>query len=352
MTKTKKRIMMKLYIKGMSSDKSTKSEPNGLSAVRTRHLLPSKKLAMKLLAGILLLLVALGTRAQQESAFTQYVFNNLTLNPAYAGYREAMDLTAIHRSQWVGFEGAPQTSVVSFNTPLNANRLAVGATLMNDRIGPSNQTSFSADFTYRLPVSQRSTLAFGLKGTASLYQASIADLELIDPTDELYATNTKGVFMPNVGVGAFYYNEDFFVGLSVPRLLKNDMYNPDNQDVSTMVATTQPTAYLMSGAVFEVNREIKFNPTVLIKHTEGAPLSAGLFANFIFWDTWRAGAFYNYGEMAGGVVQWQINNQLRIGYSFDVAVNELIATNLGSHELMLNYRFKFRRKRIVYPRYF
>lgn len=328
------------------------SEPNELDSVGISNTTPINKMTMRLLVAVLLVFVTFGVHAQQESAFTQYVFNNLAINPAYAGYREAMDITAVHRSQWVGFEGAPQTSVVSFNTPLNNNRLAVGTSLINDKIGPSNQTSFSADFTYRLPVNERSTLAFGLKGTASIYQASLADLELINPADELYSTNTKGVFMPNVGAGAFYYNEDFFVGLSVPRIMKNDMYDSSNPDMSTMVATTQPTAYLMSGAVFDINREIKFNPTVLIKHTEGAPISGGLFANFIFWDEWRAGAFYNYAEMAGGVVQWQINNQFRIGYSFDVAVNELIATNLGSHELMLNYRFKFRRQRIVYPRYF
>lgn len=332
--------------------KSSKSEPIAKLSVDIHNQTPMETLSMRLLGCLLLLSVSLGAAAQQESAFTQYVFNNLSINPAYAGYREAMDITALHRSQWVGFEGAPQTSVVSFNTALNKDEIALGATLMNDKIGPSNQMSFSADFAYRFKLTNRSTLAFGLKGTASLYQAKLAELELINPEDELYLTNSSNVFLPNVGFGAFFYRKDFFIGLSVPKMLKNKMETHKNPEVGTMAATTKPTAYLMGGMIWTLNREVKFNPTVMIKGTEGAPLSAGVFANFIFWDKWRAGAFYNYKEVAGAVVQWQINHQFRLGYSFDVATNEMIATNLGSHELMLNYRFRFRRSRIVYPRYF
>ncbi len=300
--------------------------------------------------------------AQQESMFTQYIYNTQVINPAYVGYREALSITAHHRSQWIGFKGAPSTQTVSIYSPLKKAELALGAVLIHDKIGPTSETDLQFDFAYRVRLSNRATLSFGTKVSAGLYQLNLSGLDISSnyyhllnqsvPTDELYMYNTTGLILPNIGFGMYYYKKLYFLGISSPKMLRNRLEKRNSANFELGQGRTEPTLYLQGGYLFEIDKDFKLQPTGLIKVTANAPLSVGLFMSAIFIEDIKVGAFYHFGETAGALVQYQINDQIRLGYSFDIATNRLISTNFGSHEIMFNYLFNYRRKRIVYPRYF
>jgi type IX secretion system PorP/SprF family membrane protein len=293
---------------------------------------------------------------QQEALYTQFVYNKLDINPGYAGYKEVLNFTALHRSQWIGFKGAPTTQSLSFNTPLQVDELAVGGSITHDKIGPTNELELSFDFAYRLRLTNRATLSFGMKATAGLFQANFTDLDLISDyygqQDEFFQYNPKSVLLPNIGFGMFYYEKDYFLGLSVPKMLRNSLTRSENELHSVLKGNTEPTAYLMGGKVFKLNREWKILPAAIIKGTKNAPMSFAVHANVVYMDQMMVGLFYNFQEVAGGLIQWQLNRQWKLGYSFDLPISSLIRTSSGSHELMLNCTIATRKKRIVYPRIF
>jgi type IX secretion system PorP/SprF family membrane protein len=308
------------------------------------------------ITALVLVLFAATSIAQQEALYTQFVYNKLDINPGYAGYKEVMNFTALHRSQWIGFKGAPTTQSLSFNMPLELDELAIGGSLMHDKIGPSSEFSLSFDFAYRLRLTNRATLSFGAKATAGLFQANFTDLDLISDfygqQDEYFQYNPKAVFLPNVGFGAFYYKKDYFIGLSVPKILRNSLTREKNDLHEILNGRTEPTAYLMGGKVFKLDRDWKLLPAAIVKGTMNAPMSFAAHFNVVYMDQIMAGVFYNFQEVAGGLIQWQMNRQWKLGYSFDLATSSLIRTNYGSHELMVNFTVSTRRKRIVYPRIF
>ncbi len=294
--------------------------------------------------------------AQQEAMYTQYVYNKQFYNPAYTGFRETMNFSAQHRSQWVGFKGAPMTQLISMDTPLQLDELAVGGSVMHDKIGPSSELQLSADVAYRIRFTNRTTLSFGAKVTAGLYQSNLQDVDLIsdffETQDEYFMFNQKGVFLPNVGFGTFYHGKNFYVGLSAPKMLRNRLVEKGSDLYNMLYGRTEPTVYLHGGKTFKLNRYVKLQPNMLIKGTINAPISASVFMSMIYMDQLQAGVFYNFNEIAGGVIQWQMDKNWRLGYSMDLATSSLIRTNYGSHEIMVNYTMTNKRKRIIYPRYF
>lgn len=296
------------------------------------------------------------SQAQQEAMHAHFVNHMGIVNPGYTGYREAANISAIHRSQWVGFKGAPTTDYVVFDSPLQWDELAVGGSLMFDKIGPTTEMSLAGDFAYRLRLRNRSTLSFGVKGSLSMYQVNLMDLELIsDHTgggDELFDYNPGNLYLPNLGFGMFYHNTDWFVGLSSPRMIRNTIGNKEQQVYEGLTGKTEPTYYLAGGKTFKLNRDFKVKVTSLTRATKNAPLSTGVFSSLLIMDQFDVGFMYFYKEVAGLYASWSPNKKLSFGYSVDFATNALIRTNYGSHELMLNYYLKSKRKRIIYPRYF
>jgi type IX secretion system PorP/SprF family membrane protein len=294
--------------------------------------------------------------AQQDAMNAQYVINKLMINPAYAGYKEQPNFVAMHRSQWVGFKGAPMTTVLAFDSPLKKDEFAIGGTLMFDKIGPQTRYGFTADFAYRTRLTNRATLSFGAKATAELYQANITDLYLISDyyggVDDAFQNNIRGVFLPNIGFGAFYYKKDHYVGLSVPKLIRNKLEKRGTPAFEMLNGRQESTYLLTAGKFWKINKQLKLQPNMIIRGVWGAPISVGVFANAILMDQVTLGIFSHIGENAGALVQWQVNRQFKVGYSFDVATSALITTNFGSHELTASFIMATRKKRIVYPRYF
>jgi type IX secretion system PorP/SprF family membrane protein len=301
------------------------------------------------------LLGGLSTYAQQEAMFTHYMFNTLAINPAYAGSRDALTVTGLHRSQWVGFDGAPTTQTLTLHAPVFNDKIGLGLSVLNDKIGPLNTTAIYADFAYKIKISKKGKLAFGLKGGINLVQGDLNTLELGDANDASFTNNIESDLLPNFGFGMYYSTSKWYVGLSTPKLLENEFKN-STSTTTKAVAAEQRHYFLIAGTVFNLTSDgsLKLKPTTFIKLTNGAPLEADLTGMFIIKDKIELGAMFRTGDAAGLLVGYNFTDQLRFGYSFDWSyANTTFKYNNGSHEVMLRYDFIFNDKaKIRSPRYF
>lgn len=297
--------------------------------------------------------------AQQEAMISQFVMNTMAINPGYTGYRELQSINFTHRSQWVGFEGAPMTDVVTFDMALENNKkIAFGGSIMHDKIGPTSELGVTASFAYRLQISRTKILSMGLQGYAGLIQANFTNLIIGSQqyeqvvVDDLLAMNPDNVFVPNAGFGLYYHTPKFFVGISAPRMLRSKIDDVNVSNTVSVNGRTQPTLFLMGGKNFEINSFYDLQPALFVKGTQGAPISIGANLNLLYGEVMKLGVFYNYREVIGAMFQYRISTRTRLGYSFDMSSNRLGRTNLGSHEISVAYVFRDLRRRIVYPRKF
>ena len=287
--------------------------------------------------------------AQQDPMYSQYMFNTLAINPAYAGSADLLNVTALYRHQWTQFDGAPVTQTLTAHSPLGRESLGLGGTIVNDSYGPVQQTAFYADFSYRI-IFDRTKLAFGLKAGASLFQADLLSLNPLDQDDPAFAGNIESKLLPNFGAGVMYYSDRFYVGLSVPKLFQNKLWDsslPDFQD-----NTERMHGFLIAGMVFDINRYVKFKPSMLVRAVNGSPPSADLTANFLFYDKLWIGAMYRYEDAVGLLAQYEINNKIKIGYAYDYTISDLGRYNNGTHEIMLGVDFGRKYGGDKSPRYF
>lgn len=299
-----------------------------------------------------LLLGSIGTMAQQDAMFTHYMFNTLAVNPGYAGSRDVLTVTGLHRSQWVSFPGAPTTQTLTMHTPVFSERLGAGLSIVNDEIGPIRNTSGYIDLAYRLPVSDAGKLVFGLKAGINALQGEISTLTTQDGGDMALMQNIKSQIQPNFGFGVYYHTPKMYVGLSAPGLLENDFQADGGNGVTTY--EQQRHYFLIAGTVFPVNERINIKPTGFLKVTDGVPIEGDITGTAIFDDKFWLGLMYRTGDAAGLLAGVQITEQLAAGYSFDFSfLNETIEYNGGSHEVMLRYDFIFKdQEKIRSPRYF
>jgi len=297
----------------------------------------------------LLALVSFSVHAQQDPQYTHYMYNTTNINPAYAGSRGALSIFGLHRTQWAGLDGAPTTNAFSVNTPIGDSKVGLGVSFINDALGVMDENTISVDFSYTLDLNSRgSKLSFGLKGSANLLNVTYSDLLLYNPTDSQFQNDISGQFTPNIGAGVYWHNEKNYVGFSVPNFLETTRYNDNIQ--STM--TQRMSYYLMGGHVFELNPMLKFKPAVLLKATDGAPLQADVTANFLISNKFTLGAAYRWDAAVSGLVGYQINDGLFIGYSYDGETTKLANYNNGSHEIFLRFELFNKYRRVNSPRFF
>lgn len=324
------------------------------------------KHVFKFWAGALLLTFGAGgsVRAQQDKMFSQYMFNMMAINPAYAGSRDVLSMTALYRAQWIGIEGAPQTATFTADMPINRERVGVGLQLSNDKIGLINQTGAYLTYAFRIKLGERSTLALGLQGGAMSYRANYTEALLSPggggPSDPAFAQNVSKI-LPNFGTGVYLSNDRGYVGVSVPYLLKSTLTdfsaaNGDNRSV------LRRQAYLTSGFVIGLSPTIKIKPSFLARYAEGAPLGFDGNVNVWFNDrialgtSLRKNQFYSWtndsNDAVVGLVELQVSDQLRLGYAYDRTLNNLKSYGPSSHEFMIRYELGFGKSRILTPRYF
>ncbi|MFL9832392.1 type IX secretion system membrane protein PorP/SprF, partial [Flavobacterium sp. ST-87] len=209
---------------------------------------------------ISLMFTIVASYAQQDAQFTQYMYNTINVNPAYAGSRGAMSIFALHRTQWVGLDGAPTTNAVSINTPFNNSRLGLGISIINDKIGPTHENTIAADLSYTIPTSENVKLSFGIKATGNLFDLDPDRLTPEQAGDsKLQGFNNK--FTPNFGAGVYLHSDKAYLGFSVPNFIESNRY--DDNDVALF--KEKMTYYLIAGYVMDLNYNLKFKPALLTK---------------------------------------------------------------------------------------
>jgi type IX secretion system PorP/SprF family membrane protein len=295
---------------------------------------------------IALMFTGIVSYAQQDAQFTQYMYNTINVNPAYAGSRGAMSIFALHRTQWVGLDGAPTTNAVSINTPLNSSRLGLGVSVINDKIGPTHENTISADLSYTVPASETFKLSFGIKATANLFDLDVSRLSPKQAGDLSLQNFNK--FTPNIGAGIYLHSDKAYIGLSIPNFIETNRY--DDNDVK--IFKEKKSYYLIGGYVFDLNPTIKFKPALLTKMVAGAPLQVDLSGNFLFNDKFMVGAAYRVSAAMSGMVGFQVSDGMYIGYAYDLETTKLDNYNSGSHEVFLRYEIFKNNKKITTPRFF
>ncbi|EAQ99864.1 hypothetical protein FB2170_16121 [Maribacter sp. HTCC2170] len=299
--------------------------------------------------GLIVLFFNSNLHAQQDAQYTQYMYNTVSVNPGYAGSRGHLSIAALHRSQWVGLEGAPKTQTLNLHSPIGHNGMGMGVSLVNDEIGPTSETYFDIDFSYTVKTSDEGKLSFGVKGSAHLLDIRFSELNQFAP-DVTLQQDIDNKFSPNFGAGVYYHTNKFYAGLSVPRFLQTSHF--DESSIST--AKEQMNFYLITGYVFDLNTNLKFKPTVLSKVVQGAPLQLDLSANFMMNDKFILGAAYRWDAALSGMVGFQVNESLLIGMAYDREITELgsAAFNDGSFEIIFRYDFIKTKGYLKSPRFF
>lgn len=307
----------------------------------------------KIFLGIQMFILSLALNAQQDAMFTHYAYNTLAINPAYAGTRDALTVTGLSRMQWVSFDGAPVTQTLTLHTPIISQNIGLGVSVLNDKIGPTNNLSLYVDFSYKIKVSEKAHLSFGLKSGLHYKKADLNSLLVEDASDPFFMADEQSKLLPNFGFGLYYFSDKYYVGLSIPKLLENNFTeNTVSGDVN--LVSEQKHYFLIGGAVFKLSESIDLKPTSFLKITNGAPIELDITANFIFMDRFWTGIMYRTGDALGALAGINITDQFAVGYSFDwSASNRTFRYNQGSHEIMLRYDFIYKEKNMIRsPRYF
>lgn len=296
----------------------------------------------------IVLLVNSNVEAQQEAMYTQYMHNQLTVNPAYAGSSGMLSAMALARNQWQGFEGAPKTRTFSLHAPIEKYNLGTGVSIISDRIGPVKQNSFFIDFAWHMPL-RKGALAMGIKAGFDMMEINLAALKTDQSNDPYFQQNINNDYNLNFGVGLYYYSPRFYLGVSIPHMFEQ-LYYYNSKSKSTDFSKKH--YFVTSGTLIDLNEFIKLKPSVLFKIVSGAPVSIDVSANIILYDKFWIGANYRIEDSLGFMLQYQLSNQVRVGYAYDLTNSKIRTYSNGTHELMVSYDFNFSKRRVKNPRYF
>ncbi len=317
-----------------------------------------KKIRKIIVTGLLSIVCTMGY-TQQDAQYTQYMYNTISVNPAYAGSRGVMSIMGLHRSQWVGLEGAPRSQTLTLNTPIGNNeRVGLGLSIVNDEIGPTDETYFDIDFSYTIPTSETGRLSFGLKAGAHLLNINLQELSQFNQNDALFETNIDNKFSPQVGIGVYYHTNRFYFGLSAPNLLETNHFDESTtvsgSDAVSFLAEERINYYFIAGHVFDIGSDLKFKPAVLSKVVFGAPLQVDVSANFLMYERLTLGVAYRWSAAVTGQLGFQISDSMMIGFAYDRETTELGRSqfNDGSYEVMLRFELFKKYNRMLTPRFF
>src|SRR5690554_2979868 len=313
------------------------------------------KLKIKPLNFVLVLLMLLGTvktYGQVEPIMTQYMFNIQPYNPAYAGMWEKIGFSSLVRKQWVGINRSPLTQVISFHSPFNT-KVGLGLNVTNDVYALEKKLGVFGDYAYEIAVAPRTRLRLGLKVGFHNYSNPLPDYRL-DPNDEYdqaFAEYVDLQFLPNFGVGAFLYEDDYYIGLSMPKMLSNGY--KANLNIYNTEAQLQ-SIYLTAGCVFRLIQYnyLIFKPTLLLTANIGLPVQYDIGTNFLLYEQLWLGMMMRSGNALSFVSQWLIDKNLRIGFAMDVAYNELFPHQYGTYELSLGFSMDFFGRSYIRAKYF
>lgn len=301
-------------------------------------------------------LLALGgladATAQQDPHYTQYMYNMNVINPAYAGSKENLSFGLLYRKQWVDIEDSPTTMTFSGSSPVGKN-VGLGLSVINDKIGPVEETNIYADFSYTLNLGGEHRLALGLKAGVTLHDvglySDIGNGHVPDPGDPAFSENVNNTYF-NVGAGFFYYTQKYYLAFSVPNMLKSK--HLDYKTGSQKFGSETQHYFLTGGYVFQLTDNLKMKPSFMLKSAFDVSPSIDGSLNFLFFERFEIGATYRLDDSFGAMVNYAITPSLRIGYAYDHIISDLNVTTPASHEIMLLFDLNFPKKVSRSPRYF
>lgn len=299
----------------------------------------------------LILLVNIGY-SQQDAQYTQYMYNTVIVNPAYAGSRAGTSIFMLNRSQWAGLEGAPKTTNLSVHGKVRKN-VGLGISFYNDKIGPSIENNIAVDFSYTIPVSDNYKLSFGLKASMNLLNIDFDQLNLYNPDDFVFEDNVENQFSPNFGVGLYFHSKNTYFGVSAPHLMETihlDDYR--NTGSYSKVSNYRIHYYFIAGHVFNLNSELKFKPALLTKIVEGAPAQFDFSGSFLYNEKFTLGLSYRVDASFSAMVGFKTSDRFFIGYGYDLDTTGLSDYSSGSHELFLRFDILDKSRKVVSPRFF
>ncbi len=304
------------------------------------------------IAGVLLFISSIGF-AQQLPQFTQYMFNTISINPAYAGSRETLSIVGLHRSQWTGIEGGPQTQTLSAHTPLKNEKAGLGVSVIRDTPGFENYLYLYGDFSYTINLTEKTKLALGVKAGATHYNLDQEFLNDPEVTSDPFFGNYANRWNPNVGAGLYLHTKTWYFGASAPRLINVDNNRSETARID-YVALERISYYIIAGYVLDITENTKLKPSTLVKATNGAPISVDLNLNILFYEKFWLGGSYRYNKdtaSLAGIADFQVSKQLRVGYAYEHFISDLRPFLGATHEILLMYEL-FNERRIKSPRYF
>lgn len=299
-----------------------------------------------------LILSSKQSKAQQDPMYSQYMFNALAINPAYAGSRNVISATALYRNQWSGIEGAPRTGTFTIDAPTNNKKIGLGMQVYNDKLGIMNTTGLVLSSAYRIRMDE-ATLSFGLQGSVESYKANYSTVSLDEggvSNDPAFIENVNRAKF-NFGTGIYYNSDKFYVGIAIPKLYPNRLSKNSNA-ITDNPSKEEMHLFITTGFLFNLNDDFKLRPSFLLKAVRGAPIEGDINATLWIKDVLGIGAQYRTNADISGSLQIQATQQIRIGYAYDYSTTKLQNFNSGSHEIMLRYEFGFEKDKVISPRYF
>lgn len=276
--------------------------------------------------------------AQQEPMYTQYMDNLLVINPGFAGSKQNGNLLLVTRNQWAGFEGAPKTNSLSYNTRLSDEHVGMGFSVTSDRIGPQSHTGLHMDYSYILDISDKFRLGLGAKVGVNFYKSALTELNPLEP-DPIYAQDIYKNFLPNFGTGFYLYSDNTYFGLSVPDLIQNKITR--DEYITEYIQREEIHLYFVMGRKFRLARDFHLKASSMVRYVQIAPVTLDVTALFGFKERFWAGTMFRLGDAYGLIAQFKASDKMTIGYSYDLTYSELNAYNSGTHEIMFSYDLYF-----------
>jgi type IX secretion system PorP/SprF family membrane protein len=310
-----------------------------------------KKL-LYIIIGILTPAVYSQLSAQQDPQYTHYMYNTLSVNPAYAGSRDVLNISALDRQQWIGLDGAPNTQTVFIHSPLKNKKMGLGFSVVNDHIGPINQTFFYGDYSYTVKLTETMKLSFGVQAGLNWFQPKITNLTTIQANDPSFVGSTlQSVIKPNIGAGIYLHDDRWYFGVSAPRFIESKFDLSAHPSDTTSILERRHL-FFIGGLMIPVSSDLKLKPTFMVKTVKDAPVSIDITLEAIFRDQFSIGAGMRYKDSFYGLVGYQFTSQFKAGISYDYTSTKLQNVNNGTVELMLSYDFMNRQNKLRSPRYF
>lgn len=304
----------------------------------------------KILSIFLFTLLTVVAFSQQEAMYSQYMFNGLYLNPAYAGSHDYYSSTLMYRKQWVNFPGSPQSGTFAVDGPIYGKPMGIGLIAGYDKVGVTAQCDVFVNYSYHVKLGE-GKLAFGVKGGISQYKAQLTDLIYWDQDDQVFINDLAGKVIPKFGFGTYYYQKRWYAGISVPTTLAYDAGNNFNIDINKS-SQLRRHYYLTAGYIFDLNEDFKLKPSFLVKAVMSAPIQIDLNFSILYRDMiWLAASFRS-NDAISAIIEYQANQRFRVGYAYDFTYSNLKKYSAGTHELMIGYDFGKDLIAVKSPRFF